>query len=123
MSGVENAAWALEPRLLYFASFQYPGPPRPSFYTPHHQNRRLVSECLFVDQWINSIDPQPSLLTFGACFYDMNASAGMIPVETAGRQLDDDSWDRKEPDVFKTAETIGRRDNAETYSDASPSNL
>lgn len=24
-------------------------------------------------------------------------SAGMIPVETAGRKLDDDSWDHREP--------------------------
>lgn len=32
-------------------------------------------------------------------FVLLHASAAMIPVETAGRKLDDDSWDRREPTV------------------------
>lgn len=54
--------------------------------------------------------PCSNLTSSGTCvwpnvYVNQITSAGMIPVETAGRQLDDDSWDRKEPASLKMSET------------------
>ncbi|CAM9239647.1 unnamed protein product [Ectocarpus fasciculatus] len=58
--------------------------------------------------------PAAPLLVFGPIMIITGIAAGMIPVETAGRELDDDSWDRKEP--AKTTRAFARP-NAEPYSD------
>ncbi|CAM9239572.1 unnamed protein product [Ectocarpus fasciculatus] len=52
----------------------------------------VLAEVLY-DDW----GPAAPLLVFGPIMIITGIAAGMIPVETAGRQLDDDSWDRKEP--------------------------
>ncbi|CAM9325603.1 unnamed protein product [Ectocarpus sp. 4 AP-2014] len=52
----------------------------------------VLAEVLY-DGW----GPVAPLLVFGPIMIITGIAAGMIPVETAGRQLDDDSWDRKEP--------------------------
>ncbi|CAM9992240.1 unnamed protein product [Ectocarpus sp. 4 AP-2014] len=59
--------------------------------------------------------PVAPLLVFGPIMIITGIAAGMIPVETAGRELDDDSWDRKEP--AKTTRAFARP-HAEPYSDA-----
>ncbi|CAM9707857.1 unnamed protein product [Pylaiella littoralis] len=41
--------------------------------------------------------PAVPLLVFGPLMIVAAVAGGMIPIETAGRQLDDDSWDRQEP--------------------------
>ncbi|CAM9479814.1 unnamed protein product [Ectocarpus sp. 13 AM-2016] len=52
----------------------------------------VLAEVLY-DGW----GPVAPLLVFGPIMIITGIAAGMIPVETAGRQLDDDSWDRKKP--------------------------
>ncbi|CAB1098718.1 unnamed protein product [Ectocarpus sp. CCAP 1310/34] len=51
----------------------------------------VLAEVLY-DSW----GPVAPLLVFGPIMIITGIAAGMIPVETAGRQLDDDSWDLKE---------------------------
>ncbi|CAM9684267.1 unnamed protein product, partial [Ectocarpus sp. 6 AP-2014] len=58
----------------------------------------VLAEVLY-DGW----GPVAPLLVFGPIMVITGIAAGMIPVETAGRQLDDDSWDRKEPAKAKFA--------------------
>eukprot|EP00903_Cladosiphon_okamuranus_P008140 g7839.t1 len=59
--------------------------------------------------------PAAPLLVFGPIMIITAVAAGMIPVETAGRHLDDDSWDRKDSNPSKTADTFARHDDTETY--------
>ncbi|CAB1101540.1 unnamed protein product [Ectocarpus sp. CCAP 1310/34] len=55
----------------------------------------VLAEVLY-DGW----GPVAPLLVFGPIMIITGIAAGMIPVETAGRQLDDDSWDRAAKTTF-----------------------